>query len=467
MKTLDKAIFFAATPVFRACFWAGTAAAALMTAVFFASPGFAQTPPQATDRKAAALVAAKIEPAPARKKKKTVATVSSPAVKARTQARAQTPAQTEKAVSKADLLQKKPASPASAPAVSGEGDSKKQASAAKKPSVAPDAVLRQDTESADDAVAVKASAVQSSAKKPLVGAAVATGRASVPAVSLPSEGAASQTAAVPQAGPQAGPQAASATAASATPAGTAIPQETLEGDKPGDSSSKQPDPSSSESSVAAAAPSPVLGWAASFDPAAEVGLEYPLSVGAHVRFYFNDQMYTRIGVGFTSGLLTSGFSRIAPAFDYLSRDEARLIGDVIKNSLFGSFRFGWIPKKTGGPYAEIGIMALAFGKGETSGSVLNSVVETSLSEAGKNRYSVRSNVLNGSFHAGYQIPIEKHIHLNIEAGVLRVIAVEWKGSNGSSAADPLPEEHVDGFTGFLLKKGWIVPTIALWLGFSF
>ena len=112
-------------------------------------------------------------------------------------------------------------------------------------------------------------------------------------------------------------------------------------------------------------------------------------------------------------------------------------------------------------------MALAFGKGETSGSILNGAVETDFNEAGANRYSVRSNLLSGSFHAGYQIPIEEHIHLNIEAGALKIIAVEWKGGNGAAAVDSLPEEHVEAFKAFLLDKGWIVPTVAVWLGFSF
>ena len=152
------------------------------------------------------------------------------------------------------------------------------------------------------------------------------------------------------------------------------------------------------------------------DTSVELGLEYPLSFGAHGKFHLNESIYTRLGVGFTSQVFVGAFTRLAPGLGYLNRQEAQLIGDTIQNSLFGSLRFGWLPytKKVGGPYMELGLLGFAFGRGETSGDALNEAIGASLNIGGKNRYSVKSDILSGTFHMGYQVPIEKRIHLNIE-----------------------------------------------------
>lgn len=209
---------------------------------------------------------------------------------------------------------------------------------------------------------------------------------------------------------------------------------------------------------------------ASVDTSIELGLEYPLSFGAHGKFHVSESIYTRLGAGFASELLVTSFSKIAPSLGYLNRQEANLISDVIQNSFFGALRFGWMPytKKFGGPYMELGLLYLIFGRGETSGTVLNAAIETDLSQAGSNKYSVRSDLLNGTFHVGYQIPIEKNVHLNLELGVLKILYVNMKKNNpkGSEIVS-LPKEHHKNFEQFLLNKGWIFPTLSAWLGFSF
>ena len=209
---------------------------------------------------------------------------------------------------------------------------------------------------------------------------------------------------------------------------------------------------------------------ASVDPAVELGLEYPLSFGVHGKFHINDSIYTRLGAGFTSELLVTAFAKIAPSLGYLSRQEANLISDVVKNSVLGALRLGWMPytKKFGGPYMELGLLYLAFGQGETSGTVLNAAIETDLSQTGSNRYSVRSDILNGTFHIGYQIPIEENIHLNLELGVLKILYVGLKTNKApASGVVALPEEQHKKFKSFLVDKGWIFPTLSAWLGFSF
>ena len=204
------------------------------------------------------------------------------------------------------------------------------------------------------------------------------------------------------------------------------------------------------------------------DTSVELGLEYPLSFGAHGKFHLNESIYTRFGFGFTSQVFVGAFTRFAPGLGYLNGQEAELIGDTIQNSLFGSLRFGWLPytKKVGGPYMELGLLGFAFGRGETSGQVLNDAIGIDLNIGGKNRYSVKSDILSGTFHIGYQVPIEKHIHLNLELGILKILYVQVKQNKKNKVAF-LPEKHHEEFKQFLTEKGWIFPTLSAWIGFSF
>ena len=204
------------------------------------------------------------------------------------------------------------------------------------------------------------------------------------------------------------------------------------------------------------------------DTSVELGLEYPLSFGVHGKFHINKSVYTRLAFGFTPGFFVGAFTRIAPSLGYLERHEASLIGDVIQNSLFGSIRLGWLPytKKVGGPYMELGLFGLAFGRGETSGTTLNEAIGTELNTVGDNLYSVKSELLSGTFHMGYQIPIEKHIRLNLELGILKILFANVKEDKKNEVVS-LPEKHHEVFRKFLVEKGWIFPTFSAWLGFSF
>ena len=205
------------------------------------------------------------------------------------------------------------------------------------------------------------------------------------------------------------------------------------------------------------------------DTSVEVGLEYPLSFGAHGKFHITDSFYARLGTGFTPKILVGAFKRLAPTLGYLNRHEATLMGDTIKNSLFGSTRLGWLPytKKAGGPYMEVGLLYLAWGLGETTGTALNEAIGTDLNTAGDNIYSVKSDVLAGTFHIGYQIPIESHIHLNLELGILKILFVDMK-KHEKEGVPSLPKEYHADFKKLLVgKKGWIFPTLSAWLGFSF
>ena len=104
---------------------------------------------------------------------------------------------------------------------------------------------------------------------------------------------------------------------------------------------------------------------ASVNTSVELGLEYPLSFGAHGKFHIGESMYSRLGVGFASELLVTAFSKIAPSLGYLNRQEANLISDVIQNSFFWGLAFGMdaLYKKIRGALYGIGAALFDFWSG--------------------------------------------------------------------------------------------------------
>ena len=201
--------------------------------------------------------------------------------------------------------------------------------------------------------------------------------------------------------------------------------------------------------------------------AVEVGVEYPINFGLHVKTRINGDFYTRVGFGFVTEFFLGSFSKLAPNLGYLNQQEADLISDVLKNSLYGEVRVGWSPyyeKHAGGPYIELGVSGMFLGKGETSGFTLSKAIE--VGDESQSHYSVKSNTYNTNLHIGYQIPIEKHIHMHIEIGVLKIFRAD-SVSQETPGVKVLPEESQGELENFLIDKGWIFPTGSVWFGFAF
>ena len=103
------------------------------------------------------------------------------------------------------------------------------------------------------------------------------------------------------------------------------------------------------------------------DHSVEVGVELPLNFGIHGSIRLTDTAYVRLGVGQVYEKFLGVFSEVAPRFGYISEDQADLMVDVLKGSLYLDGRIGWIPyakSREGGPYIELGISSMLFGKGE-------------------------------------------------------------------------------------------------------
>ena len=199
----------------------------------------------------------------------------------------------------------------------------------------------------------------------------------------------------------------------------------------------------------------------------EVGVEYPINFGLHVKTRINGDFYTRFGFGFVTEFFLGSFSKLAPNLGYLNQQEADLISDVLKNSLYTEVRLGWSPyyeKHAGGPYIELGVSGMFLGKGETSGFTLSKAI--GVGDESQSHYSVKSNTYNANLHIGYQLPIEKHINLHVEVGVLKIFKIDSMAQE-TPGFKVLSEASHSELESFLMDKGWIFPTASVWFGFAF
>ena len=207
----------------------------------------------------------------------------------------------------------------------------------------------------------------------------------------------------------------------------------------------------------------------------EVGVELPLNFGAHGSVRLTDTTYVRLGVGQVYEKFLGAFSTVAPHFGYISEDEAHLIVDVLKNSWYLDARMGWMPYATlhkGGPYIELGISSMLFGKGETDADTLGETLGVGAADDIEARYSVKSDVYNATFHLGYQIPFAKNLRLNVGVGIVKIFHVDAVKSADAIESDsleltPLKEEEYKKLRKLLIEKGWIFPTVSVSLGLVF
>lgn len=205
----------------------------------------------------------------------------------------------------------------------------------------------------------------------------------------------------------------------------------------------------------------------SFNRFIELGLEYPASFGLNLRYLLTDNVYARLGVGFMSEFFLKSFENIADSFGYLNQEEAKLLSDTLKNSIYLDFRLAWAPylkSDGGGPYLEIGLSHSRYGKGELNGKNLSHALDDDSFESG--RYSAKTNTYNANFHVGYQIPFEK-LNLNFEIGLIKIFQTEMLEVNSPNAPNKLSDKQKESFQNFLETKGWIFPTFSGWISFAF
>lgn len=202
----------------------------------------------------------------------------------------------------------------------------------------------------------------------------------------------------------------------------------------------------------------------------ELGLEYPINFGVHLRYLLGESFYTRFGLSFMPRLFLNSFKKLSPSFGYLNEEEADLISNTFENSIYIDFRLAWAPylQKSvmgGGPYLELGLSGTFYGNGELKGAHLSKVITNSSFEELKT-YSVKTNAYNATVHAGYQIPFEM-VKLNIEVGLIKILHADILSVKKVNAPELLSAEQKQKFKNFLKKKGWIFPTVSGWISFAF
>ena len=199
----------------------------------------------------------------------------------------------------------------------------------------------------------------------------------------------------------------------------------------------------------------------------EVGFEYPLNFGTHIKYYLSKNFYSRLGVGFMAEFFLGSFAKLAPYLGYLNNHEATVISHIFESSFYTDLRFGWFPyaqSSDGGPYLELGVSGMFFGRGQVSGFTLSKALNLELDSVG--HYSIKTNAYNGTLHIGYQIPFER-LKLNIEAGFIKIFHTQLRSASVIGAPNQLNAEQKKVLQRFLHKKGWIFPTASGWIGFSF
>lgn len=205
------------------------------------------------------------------------------------------------------------------------------------------------------------------------------------------------------------------------------------------------------------------------DHSVEVGVELPLNFGIHGSIRLTDTTYIRLGAGYVYEKFLRVFSTVAPYFKYITEEEADLMVDVLKGSLYLDGRIGWIPyakSRKGGPYIELGISSMHFGKGEVSAHTVQKTLEEGDDIEGK-PYSIKSNVYNATFHLGYQIPFAENLRLNVDAGIIKVFYASPVKSDSTELTQKLPQEKHTKLRKLLVEKGWIFPTVSVWISFMF
>ena len=204
------------------------------------------------------------------------------------------------------------------------------------------------------------------------------------------------------------------------------------------------------------------------DHSVEVGVELPLNFGVHGSIRLTDTAYVRLGAGYVYEKFLGVFSEVAPYFGYISEDEANLMVDVLKESVYLDGRIGWRPyakSREGGPYIELGISSMLFGKGESDAYTVSKTLDEG--DDIEKPYSVKSNVYNATFHLGYQIPFAKNLRLNVDTGIVKIFHAQPVKKSVPVGLKQLSQEKYNKLSELLVKKGWIFPTVSVWISFMF
>lgn len=195
----------------------------------------------------------------------------------------------------------------------------------------------------------------------------------------------------------------------------------------------------------------------------EVGFEFPVYFGTHGRWNFYKNIYTRLGVGFASGVLLNSVHFLSFVNPHFKKDSSslKLVKETLSNAFYSSLSLGakldhYLP----GLYADFGYAFMLSSK-ELKTSFLNTIIPDNI-RSDEPTISAQSYIHGVVGHIGYNYRIDTHITISGELGVIKPIYSQVKyGLPQSQNAQAFSKKTSKAHTDLL------IPTISVWLAYTF
>ena len=198
---------------------------------------------------------------------------------------------------------------------------------------------------------------------------------------------------------------------------------------------------------------------------AEVGVELPVYVGGHAKFSVNKNFYTRLGMGFASGLLLKGLNWYGPKLGLIDSLESPLVVDAISDSFYLEIRLGYRPRRHKGFYFEGG-WSLMTGEGETSFQTLNQAISRNGLTAESNpQLALSSMVHNATAHIGYMFPLLEDFGISTELGLIKPVYSDSRIIYDKEMKNE-SEEDSQKLNDIITQKVWFF-TGSVWIYYMF
>ena len=192
-----------------------------------------------------------------------------------------------------------------------------------------------------------------------------------------------------------------------------------------------------------------------------IGGDIPVSVGAHLRYNWSTQYYTKLGAGFAIETLVDTHQN---TLDWLAFSEKnRLLSSALINSVVFDMRIGWAKSIYEGTFIEFGYRLMLWGKGKVTGNRINSAIQKTNKLPRSSTYQV--DILNHgpSAHLGYRFILTNQLTLNMDAGIYKPLFSSTHLDYGNI---PVPAGESKKVNDIVIEKLWFL-SIGIGLSLSF
>ncbi len=192
-----------------------------------------------------------------------------------------------------------------------------------------------------------------------------------------------------------------------------------------------------------------------------IGGDFPVYMGAQLRYNWSTQYYTKLGAGFAIELFMNAHQKILDELGF--SNDTRLLTAALVNAVMFDLRIGWAKSIYEGPYAELGYNLMLWGTGKVTGSQINSAIGQVSGLSNESTYQV--DVLNHgpTFHIGYRFILIDRLTLNMDLGVYKPLFSNTELNYGDTA---VPAGESKKVNDILVRKLWFL-SLGLWVSLSF